>query len=68
MTCLTDVHVRPQIHIDAPLSVSLVHIKADPDKQFLIFIGRARHLSDLMMTPEEVEEASLLTCCRRKPT
>ena len=26
---------RPQIHIDAPLSVSLVHIKADPDKQFL---------------------------------
>ena len=26
---------RPQIHIDAPQEVKLVHIKADPDKQFL---------------------------------
>ena len=26
---------RPQVHIDAPQSVKLVHIKADPDKQFL---------------------------------
>ena len=26
---------RPQVHIDAPQEVKLVHIKADPDKQFL---------------------------------
>lgn len=26
---------RPQIHIDAPQEVKLIHIKADPDKQFL---------------------------------
>jgi len=26
---------RPQLHIDAPQSVKLIHIKADPDKQFL---------------------------------
>ena len=26
---------RPQVHIDAPASVKLIHIKADPDKQFL---------------------------------
>ena len=26
---------RPQVHIDAPQEVKLIHIKADPDKQFL---------------------------------
>jgi sRNA-binding carbon storage regulator CsrA len=26
---------RPQIHIDAPREVKLIHIKADPEKQFL---------------------------------
>jgi sRNA-binding carbon storage regulator CsrA len=26
---------RPQIHIDAPPDVKLLHIKSDPDKQFL---------------------------------
>ena len=26
---------RPQVHIDAPQEVKLLHIKADPDKQFL---------------------------------
>lgn len=26
---------RPQVHIDAPQEVKLVHIKADPEKQFL---------------------------------
>ena len=26
---------RPQIHIDAPQEEKLIHIKADPDKQFL---------------------------------
>ena len=26
---------RPQLHIDAPRSTKLIHIKADPDKQFL---------------------------------
>ena len=26
---------RPQIHIDAPGEVKLLHIKADPEKQFL---------------------------------
>ena len=26
---------RPQIHIDAPQEVKLLHIKSDPDKQFL---------------------------------
>ena len=26
---------RPQIHIDAPGEIKLLHIKADPEKQFL---------------------------------
>ena len=26
---------RPQLHIDAPPDVKLIHIKSDPDKQFL---------------------------------
>lgn len=26
---------RPQLHIDAPPDVKLLHIKSDPDKQFL---------------------------------
>ena len=26
---------RPQLHIDAPPEVKLLHIKSDPDKQFL---------------------------------
>ena len=26
---------RPQVHVDAPQEVKLLHIKADPDKQFL---------------------------------
>ena len=26
---------RPQIHIDAPRERKLIHIKADPEKQFL---------------------------------
>ena len=26
---------RPQLHIDAPPEVKLIHIKSDPDKQFL---------------------------------
>ena len=26
---------RPQIHVDAPADVKLMHIKADPEKQFL---------------------------------
>ena len=26
---------RPQIHIDAPQELKLIHIKADPDTQFL---------------------------------
>ena len=26
---------RPQIHIDAPQEVKLIHIKSDPEKQFL---------------------------------
>ena len=26
---------RPQVHIDAPRSTKIIHIKADPDKQFL---------------------------------
>lgn len=26
---------RPQLHINAPPDVKLIHIKSDPDKQFL---------------------------------
>jgi sRNA-binding carbon storage regulator CsrA len=26
---------RPQVQIDAPQEVKLIHIKSDPDKQFL---------------------------------
>ena len=26
---------RPQLHIDAPKEVKLIHIKSDPEKQFL---------------------------------
>ena len=26
---------RPQVHINAPPEVKLIHIKSDPDKQFL---------------------------------
>ena len=26
---------RPQLHLDAPQEVKLIHVKADPEKQFL---------------------------------